>query len=197
MNQYISFWNWLVNKSSEIELLIKSGKSNSAASLISLEIDRIDSDLSWEIGINNDEVELTISAQGDKALGRKLDEMFAICPNIPGWKIYRYKQPKSLSILSELIRSQGYQLNVENINARVSMSPSNTKIDIELISQDFNQISHENLYEITFFIMDGVLGEEVVEEWIGKIDVNLVESKGEVLSLLDLPKFMKELVEGL
>jgi len=197
MNRYEKFWNWLANNSSEIETLINSGQANSAAKLISKELDLISPDISWEIGVKNDEVELVLSAQGDRALGKILDEMFVDCPSIPKWKISRYKQPKSLSSLSKLIDAQGYHLELENINVQVTLNPSNTKIDVVLISPDFNQIPSDQLYNFAFFILDGILGEKMVEEWIGKIDVNVVENDSERILLSDLPEFMSELIEGL
>lgn len=196
MNQYKTFWDWLESNSSKIELLINKGQSKSVEELISRELDRINPEISWEISTNkNNEVLLSISAQGDKVLGKLLDEMFIDRPGIPKWEIYRYKQPKSLSVLSKLINSQGYNPKLENINIQVALNPSNTKVDIELISPDFAQIPSDRLYDLAFFILDGVLGEEMVEERIGKVKVNTIESKDRGLSLSDLSKFMKELLE--
>ncbi len=195
MNQYKTFWNWLESNSSKIESLINNGQSKSVEELISRELDRINPEISWEISTNkNNEVSLSISAQADKALGKLLDEMFIDRPSIPKWEIYRYKQPKSLSVLSKLINSQGYNLKLENINVQVALNPSNTKVDIELVSPDFAQIPSDRLYDLAFFILDGVLGEKMVEERIGKIKVNAIGSKDKGLSLSDLSKFMKELL---
>lgn len=195
MNQYKTFWNWLESHSSKIESLIHSGQSKSVEELISKELDRINPDISWEISTNkNNEVSLSLSAQGDKALGKLLDEMFIDRPSIPTWKIDRYKQPKSLSVLSELINSQGYNLKLENVNVQVALNPSNTKVDVELISPDFAQVPSDRLYDLAFFILDGVLGEKMVEERIGKIKVNTSGSTSNGLSLSDLSKFMQELL---
>ena len=198
MNQYIFFLDWLANNSSRIESLINNGQSNSVAELISNELDRISPDISWEIGANkNGEIELTISAQGDKSLGKLLDELFVDCPSIPKWKLYRYKQPKSFSTLSRLIDAQGYHLEVENIKVQIALNSSRTKVDIELASPDFSQVPSDRLLGLTFFVLDGVLGEQITEEWIGKINVDVAGSESAGLLLSDLPKFMKELIEEL
>lgn len=196
MKHYNKFWNWLKNKSSEIETLMKNGQTGSVANLISKELDLIIPDISWEIGVNNDKVELTISAEGNKSLGKILDEMFADCPSIPNWEIYRYKQPKSFSKLSKLIDSQGYHIKLENIEVQVALNADNTRVDIVLISPDFNSVSSDYVSSLSFFILDGILGEKMVEDWIGKINVNADKSSDASISLLDFPKFMSELIEA-
>jgi hypothetical protein len=195
MNQYGRFWDWLVSNSLKIESLINNKQLDIVAELISNELDSINSAFSWEIGMKNGEVELVISAEGNELLGKILEEMFLDCPSIPNWKIYRHKQPKSLSALSTLIASQGYQIKLADIHVQVALNSSSSKVDVVLTSQEFSRIPSDKLYNLVFFVLDGVLGEKMVEEWIGEVNVDVVKRKHSIISLSDLQKFMDELTE--
>jgi hypothetical protein len=193
MTRYNEFWAWLVYNHLAIETLLINRQFDVVENLISENLDSINPEISWEIGLVNNEVELTLSAEGNEAVGKVLGEMFADCPSIPKWKLYRYKQPKKISSLSRIIASQGYQIDLEKVDVQVALNSLTSKVDVILISLDFNKISSKRLFELSFLILDGILGEEMVEKWIGSINTSIAQDNNTVVALSDLRNFMNDL----
>jgi len=191
------FWQWFAKRSEHIRDLYAEGRLSEIAAEISAQLDGIDNRLAWEIGpATGSALTLVLSAEGDPHLDAVAEALQKSTPPLSGWVFSRYRQTKDISTIESILRSQGYQIDLTQATAHPSVSPDRSRVDVQLVLPSAQALGPEDeRNSVAFQILDGVLGEQAVEAFIGEVKLlNRSESKG--IPLARFREFVHELFSG-
>lgn len=101
------------------------------------------------------------------------------------WEFYPARQPRRGPELE--LEIGGYRIKNEDIKVAFAEDSARERIDVALFHPSFPKMADELKGTIVFLVLDGLLGEDGVERWIGAIDI----AESEPLGALPLPDLRK------
>ncbi len=170
--QIADFWDWFSSKAAEykkVDLLNQAQVEKMLNEIIDKRLQKIDENLTVEIGTIDDAThDLVISADGIKAGFDKVKEVVAAAPQVPGWKVTAFKQPKDVSGLRVQLGPK--ELTINDIWYSLTPDTAKKKIDTIIIVHTGLPLPNELAGQIGFIALDGILGEYDVATKLGAID---------------------------
>ncbi|MCB9601176.1 MAG: DUF695 domain-containing protein [Sandaracinus sp.] len=136
---------------------------------ISTLVEAIDPALRWELGPGETAAHcLTVSADADPELRLIAERWLARAP-APGadFEHAAARRPRP----SFGIRIEGHDIQPEAMLVRTSVDEDHERLDVEVWHPAFPEMPENLRGNVTFLMLDGVLGEDGVERWVGAIDV--------------------------
>jgi len=191
------FWDWFVANATNLRSLLESGQTERLEQEISPRVDKVDPEIAWEVGRDEaGQASITLTAEGNPRLRAIVECLFRNRKSIPDWTVYSYRQPKTRSALEALLRSQGYDLNLEDVFVSPAIAPSKHRVDVTVVSPELASVEPDSeRTRVTFFILDGLLGEDLVEGLIGSVEVAATKEK-KAMPITKMQGFLKELLGG-
>lgn len=160
------FWRWWGEHEREIAEAIPAGRLPGHSDTMTAKVHAIDPGLAWEFGPGSGSAhQLTVTAGGDPALRRIARRWLRKAPDADAvWSFHDLRQPGPGDFTLEF---PGAQLDAQD--ATFSASRSRTGLDVQLHHPLFAQMPGEARAQVTYLLLDNVLGEEIVELWIDEI----------------------------
>ena len=170
------FWGWFMDYGQEFISLdgVTDKRIYSLLDPLSEHLKDYCEGLVFEIGYDetSNTYELVISADGDKKLFPQVERLAGDAPVIKNWKVTAFRQPKDNK---ESILYQGYSFDPAKIFFHpLKDSPDPTKVNIEIVYADYEEINRNLFLGGTFLLLDALIGEKSTELDIAHLDVSKI-----------------------
>ena len=183
-----NFWNWFSANEGQIKGIMDD---NSIADEFAEELMKMDPELRFEIGrLEGGVYDFVISCGGIKAGIPAVEQLYESAPNIPGWKFTKFKQPRPFE---DKIRLGDFEFDPDSVKAMYQYN--GYKTDVYLFFNDYDPEEDELFGNLTFIILDSLLGELIVMHKIGYIEYAGMEDAEDSTQLISLKK-LKSIIEN-
>jgi hypothetical protein len=154
----------------------------------------IDPRLAWEIGpLEQGGRCLTISPESQPHLGPLVSAILDRAPDLPDWTFMSHRPPVPASLVASAVQGRaGAGLTGWTVT---SSTGQHHRIDLTYFAPSRAQLTDERSLEIAFVATECLLGEAILDEWIGGIRVlpsgwrrrgsSLADLQGEVAAAID------------
>jgi hypothetical protein len=149
------FWDWFKSESHLYQDLQNADPN--LFGRFSEEIKSINEDLVYEFSSNkiDEKYELYISAGGLEDLFPVVERVVEEAPDIPGWRIVKFKKRTDLGG----IKFEGRDFDVKDIKYHVLKSDEPGKIGIALFCDGYTEDEHDFFVNVGFVFLDAAIGE--------------------------------------
>jgi hypothetical protein len=134
-------------------------------------LQNIDENLMWEFGpaVQGNGYRLVITPESRRHLRPLVRQILDRAPKVDGWEFYAYRLPEDFDMAEQMVevRSGGsiaktfFRATVNDLNA----------IDLLFLSRDYVSDEDAQALSDVFVASETLLGEEVLNRWIGAIEV--------------------------
>jgi hypothetical protein len=131
----------------------------------------IDEHLMWEFGpaVNNRGHRLVITPEVRRDLRPLVTQLLARAPNLDSWEFYGYRLPEDFTQTQLAVQGRtGGDISKTFFRATVN---DINKIDLLFVSRDYASGNDQSARNDVFVATETLLGEEVLNRWIGTTEV--------------------------
>ncbi|CAN5146937.1 hypothetical protein BH11PLA2_BH11PLA2_49660 [soil metagenome] len=188
-----AWWQVFTAKVADIDAQITGKMKWDLPTWIIEHLSTIDEALMWEFGpaVKGPGHRLVISPESRKDLRPLANSLVAAAPKLPGWEFYPYRLAEKDHIAETIAGRTGG--SIEGIEVVVEREDCNL-IGLRFQSPKFSGPEDAEAGNIAFVLAETLLGEEVLDHWIGTIEVerkkkgflSIGKSKGKAIPLSDL-----------
>lgn len=143
----------------------------------------ISPDLMWEFGpaVKCEGHRLVITPESEKHLRPLVDLILQRAPQIPGWEFYPYRLPETVERAQMGVsgRTGG---SLEGVKANVRTGESG-RIDLTYLSPRCKSPDDQQSLNVAFVATEELLGEELLDKWVGMIKVAPLPTTKGILGL--------------
>jgi hypothetical protein len=165
------FWKWFVEQSTFLSSLHASGHMDRLAALVNGQLDKINPELAWELGPGKKtRNSFTITGEGNRSLRLLAERIIDAAPELKDWELYATKQPRAAPSTIRL-PERNLELSTSGWEFSPIERPTEGRIDLLVISSDLASIEREAALRAVSIYLDDLLGEDTVEEWLGRFEV--------------------------
>ncbi|HEY4176758.1 MAG TPA: hypothetical protein VGM90_08005 [Kofleriaceae bacterium] len=162
-----TFWKWFADNA---KALHDDQNLQGVMEKISAELDKVETGVFGEIGVDKDTRMLVISADGNKALFPAVQKIFDGHPTIAGWKIVAFR-PRSQPGDGFSIEMNGKKLAPADV--KFVSEVASPKLDVTIYLPGFDD--SDAVKQVAFLLLDHTVGEYDMETKIGGIDFAAIE----------------------
>ncbi|MHC6221740.1 DUF695 domain-containing protein [Arthrobacter sp. MMS24-S77] len=138
---------------------------------MSTQLAAIHPSLAWDTGPGRTARSLlAVSSEGDASLRRIAEQWLRAAPPADkSWEFAAARQPVSGVVDNEL-EIDGYRLHLGDVHFRIAEDSERERLDIAVHHPLFAEMPDKSPLRVSFLLLDWVLGEDGVEQWIGAVD---------------------------
>lgn len=165
-----AFWRWIEHNQNELEAEVRAMQCGGPLPQLAMHdlgarLSRVGLGLVHEIGVHtSNDIELIISADGDRGRFATVQELVSQAPRMKGWRITAFR-PRTDTSDTELTVS-GIKVRAEQFSFRARAEGDKVGFDV-FVDAD---VPNESLPSIGFLMLDATLGEFDVETGVGTVD---------------------------
>jgi hypothetical protein len=188
-----TFWNWLGANTARIQKSIKQ-KTPGIWEEVSEQFESAYPELFWETTIPQEDEAwvFCVSADGDRDLFPRVQEVVNRAPQVPGWTIQAFR---TRGVPDVEISMDGQTLDAKNVWCEVERVPEGVNLVLHL--SDVTEETEETLTQAALVLLDNAVGEYDAVMKIANVDFALMEGKPkERDNFFPLPK-LPEYLDGL
>jgi hypothetical protein len=165
------FWRWFAANAERLKSLYSTDRLERLATEVNRELDRVDPRLAWEIGAGRKRpFLLTISAEGNQNLRQIADLMVERAPALEEWEFYS-SRPARLAPEAVRLPESGERFETARWEFVPIERPEKGRLDLVVVDNQLAQSGRETALKAVSLYLDQVLGEDTVETWIGRLNV--------------------------
>jgi len=186
------FWQWFRQNQSQITHLYSAKNFNDLSTAINREIDRVDVHLAWEIGPGRRKPHLfTISSEGNLELRYIAEQMIGLAPELTEWEFYSSRPPRQPAARVTL-PERGIDFDTSTWRFVPVERPDKGRLDLLILDEKLGLSEREASLKAVSIYLDQLLGEETVETWIGKFEIESPTSPHheKAYEMSDLPNYL-------
>jgi hypothetical protein len=164
------FWQWWPSVRGQIEAAIGSGGWGDLPDKVGKRVAAIHPDLQWEFskGATASHA-LIVTPAGNPALRASAARWRAAAPPTDGtWEYHHSRQPDPAALTARM-ELGGYQIPLEETRFAFLLDADRCEVDVVCHHPVFAQAPEQVRHQVTFLVLDWLLGEEAVELWIGGV----------------------------
>jgi hypothetical protein len=188
------FWDWFAANSERLANF--EADQERIFDELAAELEKVHEGLTFEFGPEEpDGREFVVSADGIRERFPAVIRLVEAAPDLPGWKIIAFRQPKSMDYSLEY---GGYELSPDDI--WFAAEPDGDRVGLNLYIKGLSRANERVATGAAFFLLDGALGEYDVETKIGFIEFKPLPSKPAsrgLQPLRELPAVVQQMVQRL
>lgn len=172
-----AFWSAWPTLRPRIEAAIEERDFGNLPDEISTLVHAIDPHLEWELGPGQDGSQhaLTLSAAGNGALRHLTARWLSQAPPPDAtWEYYSARQPRR----GFSVEMAGHRFGHDEVEVGFQVDESTERVHLELFHPAFPKLDHNTCVTAAFLTLDGWLGEDGVERWLGHIEVAMESPEG-------------------
>ena len=166
------FWQWWASKGgARFDTAVTTGQWGNLPNEMSLQLAAVHPSLAWDTGPGRAARSLlAVSSEGDAALRRIAEQWLRAAPAPNGsWEFAAARQPVS-GVVENIIEVDGHSLHLGDVRFRITEDPERELLDIAVHHPLFVQMPGQGPLQVSFLLLDWLLGEDGVERWVGAID---------------------------
>jgi hypothetical protein len=189
------FWDWWKSQGQvRFSNAIESGDYGSITSQMSARVSAIHPDLQWETskGSSSDHA-LCVTAAGNAELRPLAERWLRASPRPNSTWEYIAARQRDPAVLTAVLEFEKTEVDLKLARWHVVEVQRTSTLDVALTHPAFAQMDISQSQQVTFLLLDWLLGEDDVERWIGVVDTDLTGVEGEVTNEM-LEAMVDELV---
>jgi len=195
-DQIDAWWNAFQAKAPEIDALFRRKAQWDLAGWMEETLQSIHPHLMWEFGpaVNGPGHRLVITPESRRDLRPVVGRILRSVPPMEGWEFYPYRQPESFEMAEHTVDARtGGDISETFFTAAIGEL---NKIDLTFFAEGYVSNSDENFSDV-FVATETLLGEEVLDKWIGVIEVRPlpVDREADPWHIKDLPQRVAALMQ--
>jgi len=166
-----AFWQWFSTHQCEVARMLDMDDTAGLARVMNEQMDALTSGLAWEIGPGLVEpYMLVLPAEGDVNRRMVIARILEAAPRLEGWEFHSARPTRPFQ---PEVRLPDKHLTFQSSKWRFRLAPSanSDRFDLEIFDDEL--ATHDQTTGLTaaFILLDAVLGEDIVERWIGNIQI--------------------------
>ena len=188
-------WHWFSTNAIRMKKTIDDGNCGDLLDETSTAVHKMIPHIGWCYGLGEGEGRhaLTLSPEGDREHQLLAEYWLSRKPDIPDWDFYPAKQGSDLQE-GYSINTGGFDFSVNEIWLSPEVDTENAKVDITIWHHHFHEIEEKAAYRVTFILLDELLGEYDVQNYVGAIDLN-TEKLENSIPLMEFGELLENLKE--
>lgn len=164
-----AFWAWWVGAHGSIAAAVAEGRAQEViVESIATQIDAIDPRLAWELTPGATAAHaLVVTPEGDPEVRPIALRWVARAPAPDAtWEFHASRQPGARGALEV----NGTRVDLDAMRAITSWDETRVLVDVRLGHPAFASLNEQGRIRIAFLFLDGLLGEDSVERWVGQLE---------------------------
>lgn len=132
--------------------------------------------LFWEVSVGSapEKWDLIITPESNFRLRPFVNEMLSHAPTLPQWQFWGYRQPCPYESVLQIVQGR-QQSNFAALQFQLDIS-ANNKVDVSIIIPAETSPGEErNLLGAAFLGLEALLGEEIIEKWLGTLRMERIQ----------------------
>jgi hypothetical protein len=188
-----SWWAHFQNKRKAIESFLDGRAQLDIEDFMTDYLQSIDENFMWEYGTEPDgRYQLVITPETERHLRPLVETIIESAPKLSNWSFYAYRQPHGLVDTAELVKDHTGVL-LDAIKFAADADEDNL---INIIYKYEGAKGAEALGDAVFMATEYLLGEEILDRWVGDMDFSDEATKGASLKpISELPNTIASLIE--
>jgi hypothetical protein len=166
------FWQWWASEgAARFDSAVATGQWGDLPGLMNVQLAPIHPGLAWDTGPGGTARSLlAVSSEGDAALRRIAEQWLRAAPPADNsWEFAAARQPVS-GVAGKEIEIDGHRLHLGDARFRITEDPERERLDVAVHHPLFAQMPGKGPLQVSFLLLDWVLGEDGVERWVGAVD---------------------------
>lgn len=165
------FWKWFTENEERLKRFYSAKQFERLTAEINHELDQVERQLAWEIGPGKTKPYLlTISGEGDLRLWQTAELMIDRAPDLPDWEFYSSRPPRPAADVVQLPESDA-RFETADWQFVAIERPEVGRVDLVVIDDQLAAAESDSALKVVSIYLDQVLGEDMVESWIGRFSV--------------------------
>lgn len=163
----VAFWEWWSTEGRAID----PHQPSRAADELSRRVAAIHPDLTWHFGAGKTaEHRLTVSAGGVAHVRPSAERWLRSAPAPDETWEFRSSQEAEPDVLSRILSIAGREVDLSLTRFRVEPVEDGLRVHVGVYHPAFEQMPGDLRAQITYLVLDWILGEDDVERWLGHIE---------------------------
>jgi hypothetical protein len=166
-----AFWRWWADGGAQrLTEAVETGEYGQLPAILGRLVSGIDEGLEWELGPGrNSRHALCVTAAGVAAL-RPLAERWlrAAPPRTQIWEFHAARQPDP-GVSTRILQFDGLDLPLAGLRFDVAADRRPDALDVTAWHPAFPALTDRQRHQVTFLMLDWLLGEDDVERWLGAV----------------------------
>ena len=183
-NRADNFWHWWGGARDRVAQAIDRHALNDAlAGEITRAVKGIHPEMAWELGAGREaRFQFCVSPEGKPHVRQAALKWIEGAPAADEtWEYYASRQASPDAMTLE---AAGWRIDFNEMRAIASWDAVRRRVDVHLWHPVFDKAPHEVKLNAAFLFLDGLLGEDEVERWIGRVDLLDAPTGGRIPSEL-------------
>lgn len=178
------WWAEFTAKADDLVALFKNQKRWDLPAWMNTYLSPISPHLMWEFGpaLGGTGYRLVITPETHAHLRPLVDTLLALAPDLPPWEFYPWRPPESLDIAVRTVEGRAGG-SIANTRASATVGKHNL---LELHFHDPATTGPDDRQALknAFVAAESLLGEQLLDQWIGIVDVQPLPKQGPLRKLL-------------
>jgi hypothetical protein len=167
------WWQAFCDRQHDLKAVFASGGGWSLADWMQDKLQAINPNLMWEFGpaLQGDGHRLVITPETQRQLRPLVDQILARAPALPGWEFYGHRLPECLNDVVETVQGLvGGDISKTVVDAR---HDGHRRVSLTFYTPECKsrECDSEQVQMAAFVGTESLLGEALLDRWIGTIDV--------------------------
>ena len=191
-----SWWKEFITKKDKILALLKNKINWDLPKWIRKNLQSINQNIMWEISKVEKGWRFIFTPESHRELRPLIKEILRLSPKIEGWEFNAYRLPEEFSNAIDIIKGRtGGDISDGYFSAKIS---DINKIDIDFFSNLDSEDQDSRAFNDFFTAIEVLCGEEILDKWIGTIEVSRLDDNHEKLSHIKiLNESVSELIKNI
>jgi hypothetical protein len=178
-----AWWREFAGRTEDLDAMFNNRKQWDLPGWMERQLQGIDERLMWEYGhaVKGEGHRLVITPEGEKQLRPLVGEILRRAPKMPGWEFYAYRLAETVEVADLTVKARANG-SLEGVTARAAIGEHHL---VDLVYQSPRCTGPEDQQALSEALVaaETLLGEEVLDKWVGAIEVEAA-AKGGVLGKL-------------
>jgi hypothetical protein len=166
-----AWWRAFQSKTSDLAALFTRQSEWNLPQWMHDHLGAINPALMWEFGpgVRQGGHRLVITPEGNRWLRPVVKTVLERAPQLPGWEFYAYRLPENAETTIQNVQARvGVNITGALVEAKVGNC---RKIDLEFTFPSLRGIDIDRQHQAAFVATEILMGEQVLDAWIGGIDL--------------------------
>jgi hypothetical protein len=165
------WWQAFQSQTSDLEALFQRRSEWDLPQFMEDTLQAIDPGLMWEYGtaLRQPGNRLVITPESQRWLRPMLRTLLERAPKLPGWEFYPYRPPETDEMTVETVKGR-VGVDITGALIAASVAPGR-KVDLNFAFPRAADLDEETAAQAAFVATESLLGEQVLDTWIGAISL--------------------------
>jgi hypothetical protein len=178
MNRMDEWWNRFAAKTADLVELFAQRSVWDLPAWMEQALRPVSSHLMWEFGpaISGNGHRLVITPEAAKHLRPMVQTLLERAPKLPGWEFYPYRPPEDVEMAKQTVAARtGGDLSGTMATAMIG---EHNRIDLCYHYPETRGADEQRAFQNAFVATETLLGEELLDKWVGSITVQAIRKRG-------------------